>query len=222
MGPHFVHTNSEEAKVHVDVDSICVLSLAGEFSSFNQPQKYADQITRPGLVFACYSSPCILEIFTMICSIAYNRWHTHTIMHWIRMIPRTLFHDAKLEELVFIFLPEVQNEHTAKHMVSRDDLCQQPILYRSSSAADSPETFNDCRLALWSLVCAPMSIALLPGVTAPYGTVTIITEQLDSPAEFLLHRVLASQLKDGASCIFVSTYNDLNHWSAIQSRSVSN
>lgn len=68
-----------------------------------------------------------------------------------------------------------------------------------------------------------MSISLLPGINAPHGTITLVTEQLDSPAESVLHRVLASQLKEGTGvphCIVVSSENDLNHWSAIGSRSV--
>jgi len=66
-----------------------------------------------------------------------------------------------------------------------------------------------------------MSISLLPSVTTADGTVTLITERLDSPAEFLLHRVLNSVLKEGTPCILVSTWNDLTHWSTVQSRSVS-
>jgi hypothetical protein len=66
-----------------------------------------------------------------------------------------------------------------------------------------------------------MSISLLPSVATAHGTVTLITEQLDSPAEFLLHRALAVVLKEGTPCILVSSWNDLTHWSTIQSRSVS-
>lgn len=66
-----------------------------------------------------------------------------------------------------------------------------------------------------------MSISLLPSIAAAHGNVTLITEQLDSPAEFLLHRALTSVLKEGIPCILVSSWNDLMHWSTIQSRSVS-
>ncbi|KAF8314262.1 hypothetical protein DL93DRAFT_2113397 [Clavulina sp. PMI_390] len=62
---------------------------------------------------------------------------------------------------------------------------------------------------------------IIPGIDIDNGKIAVITEQLDSEAEFLLHRVLSSQLKDRdhGHCILVSTYHDLSHWSTLESRS---
>ncbi|KAF8337489.1 uncharacterized protein EI90DRAFT_2657739 [Cantharellus anzutake] len=57
---------------------------------------------------------------------------------------------------------------------------------------------------------------------APRGAAILITDQLGSPAEFLLCHTIVSSLNEGVACILVSTSNDLHHWSAITSRSLKN
>jgi hypothetical protein len=51
----------------------------------------------------------------------------------------------------------------------------------------------------------------------------VITDQLASPADFLLHQLLSEYMKSSpdAKCIIVSTTQDLAKWKAISSRSVS-
>ena len=51
----------------------------------------------------------------------------------------------------------------------------------------------------------------------------VITDQLASPADFLLHQLLSEYVKSspGANCIIVSAAQDLGKWMAISSRSVS-
>jgi hypothetical protein len=51
----------------------------------------------------------------------------------------------------------------------------------------------------------------------------VITDQLASPADFLLHQLLSEYVKSSpdAKCIIVSTAQDLAKWKAISSRSVS-
>ena len=51
----------------------------------------------------------------------------------------------------------------------------------------------------------------------------VITDQLASPADFLLHQLLSEYVKSSpdAKCIIVSTAQDLPKWKAISSRSVS-
>ena len=51
----------------------------------------------------------------------------------------------------------------------------------------------------------------------------VITDQLASPADFLLHQLLSEYVKcsPDAKCIIVSTAQDLAKWKAISSRSVS-
>ena len=51
----------------------------------------------------------------------------------------------------------------------------------------------------------------------------MITDQLASPADFLLHQLLSEYVKSSpdAKCIIVSTAQDLAKWKAISSRSVS-
>ncbi|TFK53803.1 hypothetical protein OE88DRAFT_1711625 [Heliocybe sulcata] len=56
-------------------------------------------------------------------------------------------------------------------------------------------------------------------VFAP-GNVILITDQLPSPADFLLHRTLASHFKDhkNARCIILSVSESISRWKAIASR----
>ena len=51
----------------------------------------------------------------------------------------------------------------------------------------------------------------------------VITDQLASPADFLLHQLLSEYVKSSpdAKCIIVSTAQGLAKWKAISSRSVS-
>jgi hypothetical protein len=55
----------------------------------------------------------------------------------------------------------------------------------------------------------------------PPGHVLLITDQLESSAEFLLHRALSLRLKHskGGRCILVSTTQDYGHWKAVAARS---
>jgi hypothetical protein len=67
-----------------------------------------------------------------------------------------------------------------------------------------------------------MLAPLVPSLPyVPARNVTVIVDQLESSAEFLLHRALSLQLKDGLPCTLVATSNDLAHWSSISARSVS-
>lgn len=54
------------------------------------------------------------------------------------------------------------------------------------------------------------------------GHVLLVTDQLASPADFILHRTLAVALKTTTSsrCIVVSTMQNYFHWKAIAARSV--
>jgi hypothetical protein len=56
----------------------------------------------------------------------------------------------------------------------------------------------------------------------PAGHVLLVTDQLASSAEFVLHRVLATALKAAkpAKCILVSTMQNYIHWKAVAARSV--
>jgi hypothetical protein len=51
----------------------------------------------------------------------------------------------------------------------------------------------------------------------------LITDQLASPADFLLHQLLSEYVKDfsDGKCLIVSTSQDLSKWKTIASRSVS-
>jgi hypothetical protein len=51
----------------------------------------------------------------------------------------------------------------------------------------------------------------------------LITDQLASPGDFLLHQLLSEYVKNSpdGKCIIVSTSQDLARWKAISSRSVS-
>ncbi|KAF9515574.1 hypothetical protein BS47DRAFT_1341730 [Hydnum rufescens UP504] len=65
-----------------------------------------------------------------------------------------------------------------------------------------------------------MLAPLIPSLPyVPARNVIVIVDQLESSAEFLLHRALSLQLKDGLPCTLVATSNDLAHWSSISARS---
>ena len=62
------------------------------------------------------------------------------------------------------------------------------------------------------------SINELLSLTGPI----LITDQLASPGDFLLHQLLSEYVKSSpdGKCIIVSTSQDLSRWKAISSRSV--
>lgn len=76
-----------------------------------------------------------------------------------------------------------------------------------------------------------MSTSLVPGLSfgpnlsslPPAGQLLLITDHLASPADFILHRALALQLKNTAShpqhVILLSIASDFTHWSAIAAKS---
>jgi hypothetical protein len=51
----------------------------------------------------------------------------------------------------------------------------------------------------------------------------LITDQLASPGDFLLHQLLSEYVKNfpDGKCVIISTSQDLTKWKAISSRSVS-
>lgn len=51
----------------------------------------------------------------------------------------------------------------------------------------------------------------------------LITDQLASPGDFLLHQLLSEYVKNfpEGKCVIISTSQDLTKWKAISSRSVS-
>lgn len=55
------------------------------------------------------------------------------------------------------------------------------------------------------------------------GEILLLTDELLAPADFLLHRHLATHLKEsrGSRCLLVSISEDIGRWKAIGSRSVS-
>jgi hypothetical protein len=54
------------------------------------------------------------------------------------------------------------------------------------------------------------------------GQLLLITDELASPADFLLHKFLSTHLKDpkDAKCVVISVSEDLARWKAIASKSV--
>src|SRR6266576_5850679 len=62
------------------------------------------------------------------------------------------------------------------------------------------------------------SISELLTLTGP----VLITDQLSSPGDFLLHQLLSEYVKisPNGKCIIISTSQDLARWKAISSRSV--
>jgi hypothetical protein len=55
-----------------------------------------------------------------------------------------------------------------------------------------------------------------------HSQLLLITDELPSPADFLLHRILASQLRENApgKAIILSVSEDLARWKAIAAKSV--
>lgn len=63
---------------------------------------------------------------------------------------------------------------------------------------------------------------MLPGLQLPGpGQLYLITDQLASPASFLIHRALHSQLNSGSPCLLVSFKDEFDHWKAIAAKAVS-
>jgi hypothetical protein len=64
---------------------------------------------------------------------------------------------------------------------------------------------------------------MFPPSELPYpGQLLLITDELPSPADFLLHKFLSTHLKDpkDARCVVISVSEDLARWKAIASKSV--
>lgn len=61
----------------------------------------------------------------------------------------------------------------------------------------------------------------LAGIPLP-GEILLLTDQLFSPADFMLHQLLQTQLKgrSDSRCIILSTSNDFVHWKTIASKAV--
>ena len=85
--------------------------------------------------------------------------------------------------------------------------CHDLILSYLSSKLDSHPSSHQC------LKC------LVNELVTSSGPV-VITDQLASPADFLLHRLLSEHVKS-SKCIIVSTAQDVAQWKAISTRSVS-
>jgi hypothetical protein len=51
----------------------------------------------------------------------------------------------------------------------------------------------------------------------------LVTDELPSPADFILHQILATQMKDstGNRCALLSVSGDLARWKAVAAKSVS-
>jgi hypothetical protein len=56
------------------------------------------------------------------------------------------------------------------------------------------------------------------------GQLLLVTDELSSPAEFILHRALSSHLKDSKNnkCILISVSESLDRWKAVAMKSVCN
>jgi hypothetical protein len=64
-------------------------------------------------------------------------------------------------------------------------------------------------------------MSFLPVLVSPNHSL-LITDELPSPADFLLHQILSSQLKNPncTRCVVLSAANDLDRWIAVAAKSV--
>ncbi|KAF8999646.1 hypothetical protein BDQ17DRAFT_1308433 [Cyathus striatus] len=62
---------------------------------------------------------------------------------------------------------------------------------------------------------------MLPPFNLPEGIVLLITDELASPADFVLHRILASHIKEakGSTNIIISVSGDIQRWKTIAAKS---
>ena len=64
---------------------------------------------------------------------------------------------------------------------------------------------------------------MLSPFNLPEGIVLLITDELSSPADFLLHRLLSSHFKDSKSAksVILSVSEGIERWKAVAAKSVS-
>ena len=62
---------------------------------------------------------------------------------------------------------------------------------------------------------------LLDNIATRPGSLILITDKLDAPADFILLNFLSSHLKNKSSkCVFVSFQETFSHWKSVASRLV--